>query len=245
MSGRFFTVGDIHGCAAELEVLLRGLRAGAGDTIAFVGDYIDRGTASRAVIDQLIALRQRTDIRTIFLKGNHEDMCLSYFGRAGHWGEAWHLNGGVATLRSWSIDPQTPGTEAVEALPDGHLEFLESLVPMFMTDRWLLVHAGIRPDIPLAKQDEEDLFWIREDFIAQPHPLPQTIIYGHTPTRRVHVNLPYKIGIDTGCVYGGLLTCLELESGTLYQVAYGEKTVRESRLVAASGRAVAGARGPV
>jgi serine/threonine protein phosphatase 1 len=237
MSGRFFTVGDIHGCAAELEALLRGLRAGAGDTIAFVGDYIDRGSASSAVIDQLIALRQRGDIRTIFLKGNHEDMCLSYLGRAGHWGEAWHLNGGVATLRSWGIDPQTPGSEAVEALPDGHLEFLESLVPTFMTERWLLVHAGIRPDVPLAKQNEEDLFWIREDFIAQPHPLPQTVIYGHTPTRRVHVNLPYKIGIDTGCVYGGDLTCLELESGTLYQVSYGEKRVRESPLVGPTTRA--------
>ena len=245
MSGRFFTVGDIHGCAPELEALLRGLGLAAGDTVAFVGDYIDRGTASSEVIDQLIALRKRKDIRTIFLKGNHEDMCLSYLGRAGHWGEAWHLNGGVATLRSWGIDPQMPGSEAVEALPDGHLEFLESLVPTFMTERWLLVHAGIRPDVPLAKQDEEDLFWIREDFIAQPHPLPQTVIYGHTPTRRVHVNLPYKIGIDTGCVYGGLLTCLELESGTLHQVPYGEKTVRESRLVAAGGRAVAGARSPV
>ena len=245
MSGRFFSVGDIHGCAAELEALLRGLRAGAGDTIAFVGDYIDRGPASSAVIDQLIALRQRSDIRTIFLKGNHEDMCLSYLGRAGHWGEAWHLNGGVLTLRSWGIDPQMPGSEAVEALPEGHLEFLESLVPTFMTERWLLVHAGIRPDRSLAKQDEEDLFWIREDFIAQPHPLPQTVIYGHTPTRRVHVDLPYKIGIDTGCVYGGTLTCLELESGTLYQVTYGEKTVRESRLVGSRGRAVAGHRGAV
>jgi serine/threonine protein phosphatase 1 len=245
MSGRLFTVGDIHGCAPELEALLRGLGLTAGDTVAFVGDYIDRGTYSSEVIDQLIALRQRKDIRTIFLKGNHEDMCLSYLGRAGHWGEAWHLNGGVATLRSWGIDPQMPGSEAVEALPDGHLEFLESLVPTFMTERWLLVHAGIRPDVPLAKQDEEDLFWIREDFIAQPHPLPQTVIYGHTPTRRVHVNLPYKIGIDTGCVYGGDLTCLELESGTLYQVSYGEKRVRESRLVAAGGRAVAGARSPV
>ncbi len=237
MSGRFFTVGDIHGCAAELEVLLRGLRAGAGDTVAFVGDYIDRGPASSAVIDQLLALRQRTDIRTIFLKGNHEDMCLSYLGRAGHWGEAWHLNGGVSTLRSWGIDPQMPGSEAVEALPEGHLEFLESLVSTYMTERWLLVHAGIRPDRSLAKQDEEDLFWIREEFIAHPHPLPQTVIYGHTPTRRVHVDLPYKIGIDTGCVYGGSLTCLELESGTLHQVSYGERNVRENRLVGASGRA--------
>jgi serine/threonine protein phosphatase 1 len=230
MSGRFFTIGDIHGCAAELEALLRGLHIEAGDTVAFVGDYVDRGPSSSAVLDQLIALRQRTDIRTVFLKGNHEDMCLDYLGRAGHWGEAWHLNGGVATLRSWGIAPHVPASEAVQALPKGHLEFLESLMPMFVTDRWVLVHAGIRPDRPLAEQDEEDLFWIREEFIAHPHPLPQTVIYGHTPTRRVLVHLPWKIGIDTGCVYGGRLTCIELESGTLYQVSSGEKEVRESRL---------------
>jgi serine/threonine protein phosphatase 1 len=230
MSGRLFTVGDIHGCAAELEVLLRGLPVAVGDTLAFVGDYVDRGANSKDVLDQLIALRGRRDIQTVFLKGNHEDMCLSYLGRAGHWGEAWHLNGGVATLKSWGIASHTPGTEAVEALPDGHLEFLEALVPSYVTDRWILVHAGIRPDRPLAEQDEEDLFWIREEFIAHPHSLPQTVVYGHTPTRRVHVNLPWKIGIDTGCVYGGRLTCVELESGTLYQVSYGEKAVRESRI---------------
>lgn len=230
MSGRLFTIGDIHGCAAELEVLLRGLPAGAGDTVAFVGDYVDRGPGSRAVLDQLIALQRRGDIRTVFLKGNHEDMCLSYFGRDGHWGESWHLNGGLATLKSYGIDAHMPGAMAVKALPPGHLEFLESLVPSYVTDRWILVHAGIRPDRPFAEQDEEDLFWIREEFIANPHPLPQTIVFGHTPTRRVLVDLPYKIGIDTGCVYGGRLTCIELESGALYQVSYGEKAVRESRL---------------
>ena len=230
MSGRLFTVGDIHGCAAELEVLLRGLRVEAGDTLAFVGDYVDRGANSKDVLDQLIALRKRPDIETIFLKGNHEDMCLSYLGRAGHWGEAWHLNGGIATLKSWSIAPQMPGSEAVEALPDGHLEFLESLVPSFVTDRWILVHAGIRPDRPLAEQDEEDLFWIREEFIGARHTLPYTVVFGHTPRRNVLVDLPYKVGIDTGCVYGGRLTCLELTEGWVFQVPYGSEQVRETRI---------------
>jgi serine/threonine protein phosphatase 1 len=230
MTGRLFAVGDIHGCAAELEVLLRGLPAAPGDTIAFVGDYVDRGPDSRAVIDQLIALRDKNGIRTVFLKGNHEDMCLAYLGRPGHWGESWHLNGGLTTLRSWGIDPHLPGREAADKLPAGHLDFLEALQKTHATERWLLVHAGIRPEVPLDEQDEEDLYWIREEFIAQPHSLPQTIIFGHTPSRRVFVDLPYKIGIDTGCVYGGRLTCLEPDSGTLYQVGYGERSVRESRL---------------
>jgi serine/threonine protein phosphatase 1 len=231
MSGRFYAIGDIHGCAAELDALLRGLPAAAGDTIAFVGDYVDRGPDSRGVIERLLALKEdRPDVRTVFLKGNHEDMCLAYLGRPGHWGESWHLNGGAATLKSYGIDARTPGKEALRAFPPAHLAFLEALLPWYGTDRWLVVHAGIRPDRPLAEQDEEDLYWIREEFIANPHPLPQTIVFGHTPTRRVFVDLPYKIGIDTGCVYGGRLTCVELESGTVYQVGFGEKDVRESSL---------------
>jgi serine/threonine protein phosphatase 1 len=93
------------------------------------------------------------------------------------------------------------------------------------------VHAGIRPDRPWAEQDEEDLFWIREEFIVPPHRLSQTIVFGHTPQRHVYVQLPYKIGIDTGCVYGGMLTCIELAEGVLHQVRLGERRVRQSALV--------------
>ena len=92
------------------------------------------------------------------------------------------------------------------------------------------MHAGIRPGRALADQDEEDLLWIREEFITRPHDLPQTVIFGHTPQRDVYVDLPYKIGIDTGCVYGGWLTALEPTEGLLYQIAYGDRDVRESPL---------------
>ena len=104
MTDRLFAIGDIHGCARELEVLLAGLPLAVGDTVACVGDYIDRGPASRQVIDLLLALRQRAGIRTVFLKGNHEDMCLSYVEQQGLWGEGWHLNGGVATLVWYGSD---------------------------------------------------------------------------------------------------------------------------------------------
>ena len=218
MTDRLFAIGDIHGCARELEVLLAGLPLAAGDTVACVGDYIDRGPASRQVIDLLLALRQRAGIRTVFLKGNHEDMCLSYVEQQGLWGEGWHLNGGVATLRSYGIDARLDGREVATRLPATHLEFLRSLVPYLLTDRYLLVHAGIRPGRALVDQDPEDLFWIREEFILTPHSLPQTIVFGHTPQRDVLVDVPSKIGIDTGCVYGGALTALELRDQILYQV---------------------------
>ena len=72
--------------------------------------------------------------------------------------------------------------------------------------------------------------WIREEFITAPHTLPYTVIFGHTPQRAVLVDLPYKIGIDTGCVYGGRLTALELPDYVVHQVGWGEHTLRRSRV---------------
>ena len=236
MSGRLFAVGDIHGCRAELETLLGGLALAHGDTLVFVGDYMDRGPDSRGVIDLCIGLGGRSDVTTVFLKGNHEDMCLDYIGRTGRWGEAWLGNGGAATMRSYGIDARSGSAAALAAIPDSHLGFLDALRPSLMEEGWLFVHAGIRPDRGWAAQDEEDLFWIREEFILRPHGLPQTIVFGHTPHRSVLVDLPYKVGIDTGCVYGGALTALELPERTVHQVRFGERRVRTSALPASSRR---------
>jgi serine/threonine protein phosphatase 1 len=230
MTGRLFVIGDVHGCAAELEVLVQALPLAAGDTVACVGDYFDRGPDSKVVVELLLALRDRHDVATTFLKGNHEDMCLDYLGRTGRWGEAWLQNGGIATLRSYGIDPRLAGADAARMLPASHLAFLETLVSAHVAEPYLLVHAGVRPGRAWDDQDEEDLLWIREEFIVPPHGLPYTIVFGHTPQRHVYVQAPYKIGIDTGCVYGGMLTGLELPAGVVHQVRLGERRVRQSRL---------------
>lgn len=228
--GRLFVIGDIHGCARELESLLRALPLARDDTVACVGDYIDRGPDSRVVVDLLLELRRQSGITAVFLKGNHEDMCLAYLGRRGRWGEAWQLNGGVATLGSYGLSPRVAGEETAAGLPDTHLAFLEGLETSFVSDRYLLVHAGIRPGRPWAEQDEEDLLWIRDEFIAHPHELARTIVFGHTPHRQVLLDPPYKIGLDTGCVYGGQLTCANLTEGVLYQVPHGGREARQSAL---------------
>src|SRR5262249_54760420 len=162
MSERLFAIGDIHGCAGELETLLGALSLARGDTVVFVGDYIDRGPDSRAVVDIVEGVRARDDLTVVCIKGNHEDMCLGYLGRRGTWGESWHQNGGLATLRSYGIDARLPGWEAAAAMPPGHLAFFESLIPAHFAGAYLFVHAGIRPDRPWHEQDEEDLLWIRE-----------------------------------------------------------------------------------
>jgi serine/threonine protein phosphatase 1 len=232
MSERLFAIGDVHGNPAELETLLAGLPLAAGDVVCFVGDYIDRGRDSKGVIDLLLEARRRTDVGWVFLKGNHEDMCLSFLGRPGNWGESWLPNGGAAAIRSYGVDARAEPAVVEGAMPESHLAFLEGLERSHRWGGYLFVHAGIRPDVPWERQTDEDLFWIREEFLRRPHGMPETIVFGHTPGRQVLVDLPYKIGIDTGLVYGGALTALELPDRVLHQVAAGERQVRRGSLPA-------------
>ncbi|MGH7893471.1 MAG: metallophosphoesterase family protein, partial [Candidatus Binatia bacterium] len=226
--GRLFAIGDIHGCVEELTQLLGALPLTAKDTVVCVGDYIDRGPDSRGVIAALLAWRPTTPAEVVFLKGNHEDMALGFLGRAGHWGEAWFRNGGVAALRSYGIDPDLPASEIASRLPPDHLAFLDALATSHRwRDQYLLVHAGIRPGVPWPEQQIEDLLWIREEFLDEPHDLGATIVFGHTPHRGIVVDLPYKIGIDTGCVYGGALTCVGLPDGAVFQIRRGDRAVEE------------------
>ncbi len=238
MGGRTFVVGDIHGCPVELEGLLQAIAPASGDTVVFLGDYIDRGPDSKAVIDRLLRLRAEGP-KCVFLKGNHEDMFLDFMGLGGRYAGAFLLNGGRATLLSYGLDGCT-GSEVAKRLPPSHLEFLRNLEITFVCGNFLCVHAGINPLCDLDNQNEEDLLWIREEFVRNRHRLPYTVLFGHTPQREVFLDLPYKIGLDTGLVYSNKLSCLELHSGDLMQVRRGERRARRSSLakdLAEAGRA--------
>ncbi len=224
-NGRLFVVGDIHACPAELEVLIRSLSLSRGDLLVFLGDYVDRGPGAREVIDFLLGLQDTGEAETVFLKGNHEDMFLAYMGYAGHYGEAFLFNGGSTTLESYGLPPYIEASEIASRLPPSHLCFLRNLKTFYPVGDFLCVHAGVDPLRPLEKQEEEVLLWIRQEFILHPHPFPYTIIFGHTPQREVFFDLPYKVGIDTGLVYGGKLSCLELSEKKLFQVHRGSYRV--------------------
>jgi len=225
---RTFVVGDIHGCVDELEWLLEAIEPRDGDQICFVGDYVDRGPSPRGVVERLLRLR-REGPRCVFLKGNHEDMFLAYLGISGQYADAFLWNGGDVTLESYGITGLA-GNAAAERIPAEHLEFLSTLDLTARFGTFLCVHAGVRPSRSLTQQSEEDLLWIREDFIDRAHSFPYTVLYGHTPQRDVRVHLPYKIGLDTGVVYGNLLSCLELASKELIQVQRGTGRVRRRSL---------------
>jgi serine/threonine protein phosphatase 1 len=140
--------------------------------------------------------------------GNHERMLLDYLD--GKDEDGLHmLNGGDATLESYGGD--------FANIPPEHLAFFRNLRMYYETPDYLFVHAGIRPNLPLGAQKPEDLVWIRQEFIRFIGQYPKPVIFGHTPLRRV-LNQPDRIGIDTGCVYGGKLTCMKLPERTLIQV---------------------------
>lgn len=226
MTARFFIVGDIHACPQELEALLMGLSLRREDRLVFLGDYIDRGPGARQVVDLLLGMQAVEVCAMTFLKGNHEDMFLDFLGYGGNYGDAFLMNGGVKTLKSYDCSPLMDVPEVLVRIPEAHLSFFRNLELAFPTDEVLCVHAGINALRSLADQDPEDLLWIRQEFIDNPHPLPCTIVYGHTPQREVRFDLPYKVGIDTGLVYGGKLSCVEFTEKKLFQVAKGSRIVK-------------------
>ncbi len=201
-----YVIGDIHGCLQPLMELMDRVKLTPDDRLIFLGDYVNRGPDSKGVIDYLLTLKGNIT----FLKGNHEQMFLDYLNGKERLFFLFH--GGDGTLRSYG-DPLN--------VPEAHVQFLKGLHLYYETDECLFVHAGIRPTIPLEQQDPEDLLWIRgwinAEFIHPPTRYPKTIVFGHASMEKV-LMLPDRIGIDTGCVYGGKLTCLVFPSRELIQV---------------------------
>ncbi|MCC6764227.1 MAG: serine/threonine protein phosphatase [Deltaproteobacteria bacterium] len=224
-----YAIGDLHGCPDELDVLLEALTPGVGDTVVFLGDYVDRGPAVRRLVDRLLHL-DREPFTSVFLRGNHEDMLLGYLGIGGLHADVYLENGGGMTLASYGIPAGTgPGAASRAVFPDEHVSFFQRCRMRHLAPPFLFVHAGIRPGVGLDDQSAEDLLWIREEFFLRPHALPYTVVFGHTPSREARIDLPYRIGLDTGLVYGNKLSCLDVDGRRLVQVARGARhtTIRD------------------
>jgi serine/threonine protein phosphatase 1 len=211
---RYFAIGDIHGCLDKLRKLLGLIDVDwENDTVVFMGDYIDRGPDSKRVVDYVLELRKKHE-QVVCLKGNHEWMFLNYLD---HREEHIYLtNGGRDTLQSYGISPYEQDRKA--KLPPKHLQFFETLLPCYETENYVFAHAGVRPGIPMGLQDPYDLIWIRHEFFLSDHGLKKTVVFGHTPFKGEPFVGEKMIGIDTGAVYGGMLTCLELPAMKFHQV---------------------------
>lgn len=224
-----YVIGDIHGCPDELACLIEHLPLAASDRVVFLGDYVDRGPDSNGVISYLLRFTEECDNEVVFLKGNHEDMFLAYLGLPGQYGDMFLYNGGGATLASYGITSIPPRGETIlTRLPRAHVEFLRNLRQYHLADPFLCVHAGVHPLKSLEEQTEIETLWIRQEFISNPHRLPYTVIFGHTPQREILFDLPYKIGIDTGLVYGNKLSCIELDEKILFQIERKSRKVKRT-----------------
>lgn len=230
---RIYAVGDVHGNLKELATLIDFISQERPitehDLVVFIGDYIDRGPDSRGVIEYLRAFCQKNP-NTQCLQGNHEEMLLSFLGLSGEHGEFYLANGGAQCLESYGIDPTMERSEIVRALPPGDIDFIQGLPVGVIVDNYILVHAGIRPEVPLEMQDPHDLRWIRHDFINNQHRFGKTVVFGHTSFNELFIDLPYKLGIDTGIAYGNALSIVELTQGLQYQVQCGESEVTRRKI---------------
>ena len=223
---RVYAIGDIHGRADLLKAMFARIdldmleRRAARPVEIYLGDYIDRGPASRDVIDQLIARSEQREM--VCLKGNHE-IYPGEFVRNPETLHEWAQIGGMDTLLSYGLRPPVnPGDAELrslasaffEAMPDTHRVFLSQLPPHQTCGDFYFVHAGVRPGVALRDQDEQDLLWIREEFLQSEDDYGKIVVHGHTPVLEPEFK-PNRINIDTGAYATGRLTCLVIDDDKL------------------------------
>jgi serine/threonine protein phosphatase 1 len=201
-----YVIGDIHGCSQALADLLKIMEPiHQDDTIIFIGDYIDRGPDSKGVVDIILNLRKKHG-KTITLMGNHEFMFVNALKDIGV--TDFLAMGGDATFNSYGIALDTL-QDIHTKIPREHLIFFQKLLPYWEDQNNIYVHAGLQPGVHLTQQSMDWLLWAREDFINLTYNFGKKVIFGHTPFDKPKTD-DNKIGIDTGAVYGGHLTCLIL-----------------------------------
>lgn len=211
-----YIIGDIHGQAQMLEDLLAMIQSHhqwkypeLQANLVYLGDYIDRGPDSKAVIDLVMA--GLPSFSSICLKGNHEDLlwkCLHNDERS-HWNN-WMSAGGEVTLKSFGYDLFQSKYNAIllkETLGKKRINWLSNLELTYQYSDFICVHAGFTPGISIEDQNEHDMLWIRRRFLEGNHKFGYGVIHGHTPNN-VPVIRPNRICLDTGAGVGGELTAL-------------------------------------
>ncbi|KUJ84131.1 serine/threonine protein phosphatase [Ruegeria marisrubri] len=225
MTRPIYAIGDIHGQREMLEAALARVEAdgGADARVVFLGDYTDRGPDSRGVLDILVA-GKRAGRDWITLKGNHDRMFALFLRDypandhrllvGYHW--LHHGLGGIETLASYGVSVAEGDRiyqvheKARAAVPEEHRDFMESLPTFHQEGDLLFVHAGIRPGIPLDQQTEDDLIWIRQEFLDDPRPHPWLVVHGHTPAPRPE-HRGNRVNLDAGAGYGRPLAAAVFE----------------------------------
>lgn len=206
-----YAIGDVHGCLDQLldleaEIAEDGLGIEGEKWLITLGDHIDRGPSSMAVVEHVMGPAP-TGFRRFALFGNHEAVMLEALADTSQ-ADTWLTQGGDETLESYGVVPTTGGNPA-DALPPAHLRFIESLPLYLSLPGWLFVHAGIRPGVPLGEQSEDDLIWIRAPFLTSQLTGGLRVVHGHTPGDDIVVT-PHRICVDTWCYATGKLSAVRV-----------------------------------
>jgi serine/threonine protein phosphatase 1 len=210
VTSRLIAIGDVHGCFHALDAVLNSIEPTMGDRIVFLGDLVDTGKESREVLERIIALTHECDV--VLVKGNHEEMM--YAARENEKAlRYWENCGGVATLNSYHFG----GTLA--EIPAEHWALLDTCVPYFETEDFILTHANYAADLPMAEQLEYTLRWELFDHAKeQLHVSGKTVVVGHTEQKNAEIlDLGFAVCIDTACCKYGWLTALDVSTREVWQ----------------------------
>jgi serine/threonine protein phosphatase 1 len=216
-----YAIGDIHGRDDLLAALIEAIRADAAgcprNLLVCLGDYVDRGPASAAVIERLSRF-EAEGFTLVPLRGNHEHLMLQFLADPDE-GGPWLANGAAATLASYGVPVGSGWPERfryeplrdalARNLPTHHRRFLDTLAAYHAVGDYLFVHAGIRPGVPLDRQDAQDLIWIRGAFLNATGGFGPLVVHGHTIAAEPQLR-QNRIGIDTGAFMTGRLTALAI-----------------------------------
>jgi serine/threonine protein phosphatase 1 len=228
-----WVIADVHGCFKTLKTLMEDkLCPATGDTLYFLGDYIDRGPQSKEVIDYIRNL-QRSDMHVVALMGNHEESMiqsilearsqkkkwLGLFKKGHYTRNAWYNYGGEFTMKSFGVDDPA-------LIPQEYFEWLNSLHNYAIEENYLLAHAGFNFEIDNIFEDTDSMRWIRDFNVDLKKSGGKKVIHGHVPVQLELIEESIKnphfnfIDLDNGCVFKnrigmGNLIGFELNTSTL------------------------------
>ncbi|WP_328593270.1 metallophosphoesterase family protein [Tritonibacter aquimaris] len=232
-----YAIGDIHGQLSMLQEALGWIEADGGPDaqVVFLGDYVDRGPDSAGVLE-LISGGINAGRNWTAVKGNHDRM-FEWFLEDGPRHDP-HLKvthnwlhkdlGGRATLSSYGIEVTDEHrlsevhAHAKEAVPAAHKAFLRNLPCFYQTEGYLFVHAGIRPKVALADQEENDLVWIREPFLSFQEDHPWLVVHGHTALKAPQ-HYGNRVNLDSGAGYGRPISVGVFEGDDVYWLQNGTR----------------------
>ncbi|WP_242182451.1 metallophosphoesterase family protein [Sphingomonas sp. CARO-RG-8B-R24-01] len=228
-----FAIGDIHGCYRQLSALLEAivadlatLASAAPPLLVFCGDYVDRGPETSNVLTALIWLARHPALDVVFLRGNHEEMLLGFLEQPGE-SLAWLRRDGARTLMSYGVAVAESDSDTLEEdcvalrdqlldqMPASHLDFLRALPIRRVCGDYVFVHAGLRPGVSLARQEDEDCLWIGKEFLRSDHRFEKVVVHGHSWNSDAPVVTANRIGIDTGAYATGVLTAVRLDGSSI------------------------------